>query len=42
MKNINWKGIAITAAVSIVAVVVVYPLLRPYLQKVPAVGKFFN
>ena len=31
----------ITAAVAIVAVVVVYPIIRPYVQKVPVVGKFF-
>ena len=39
MKNINWKGILITAGVAIVAVVFVYPMIRPYVQKLPVVGR---
>jgi len=31
----------ITAGVAIVAVVVVYPLIRPYVQKIPLIGGYF-
>jgi len=31
----------ITAGVAIVAVKVVYPLVQPYLAKIPVVGSFF-
>ena len=40
MKNIDWKGILITALVAIVAVVFIYPLVRPFVQKIPVVGKW--
>lgn len=37
MKNINWKGILITAGIAL-GVVLLYPKLRPYAQKLPVVG----
>jgi hypothetical protein len=39
MKNIT--PYLITALVAIIAVKVVYPLVQPYLAKVPVVGSFF-
>jgi len=37
MKNINWKGIAVTAGIAL-AVFLVYPRIRPMLQKLPVIG----
>jgi hypothetical protein len=37
----NWKSILWTAGIAIIAVAVVYPLLRPTLQKIPLVGTYF-
>jgi hypothetical protein len=38
--KINWKETLITGLIAIVAVVFVYPLVRPYAQKLPLVGKY--
>jgi hypothetical protein len=38
--KINWKETIITGLIAIVAVVFVYPLVRPYAQKLPLVGKY--
>jgi hypothetical protein len=40
-KMKNWKSILWTAGIAIIAVAVVYPLLRPTLQKIPLVGTYF-
>lgn len=41
MKEINWKNIAVIAVVSILAVTLVYPMVKPWLQKLPVVGTYF-
>ena len=35
--KIDWKNLAITFAVAIAAIIV-YPKVRPYLQKIPVIG----
>ena len=40
MPKINWKETLTTAVIAIIAVVVVYPIVRPYAQKLPVVGKY--
>ena len=39
MKNINWKGIAVTAGIAL-AVFLLYPMIRPFAQKLPVIGKW--
>ena len=41
LKNINWKNIAVIAVVSVIAVAVVYPMIRGQLKKLPVVGSYF-
>ena len=38
--KINWKDLAITGAIAIVAVVFVWPMLKPFVAKIPVVGKY--
>ncbi len=35
----NWKSIAITMLLAIVAVVFIWPRLRPFVARIPVVGK---
>jgi hypothetical protein len=39
MKNINWKGIAVTAGIAL-GVFLLYPMIRPFAQKIPVIGKW--
>jgi hypothetical protein len=41
MKS-TWKNYAITAVISLVTTVVIYPLIKPLLQKIPVIGSYFN
>ncbi len=41
LKNLNWSNIATIAIVSIIAVGLVYPLIKPLLQKIPVIGSRF-
>ena len=38
--KIDWKTILLTFVISIIAVVFIYPLVRPLLVKIPVVGKY--
>jgi hypothetical protein len=38
MKNINWKNIAVIALVSVVAVTIVWPRVRPIVARIPVIG----
>ena len=38
--KLNWKEIAVTGLIAIVAVVFIWPLARPFVAKVPFVGKY--
>ena len=40
MKNIDWKGIAVTVGIVIVTVIFIVPLVRPLVSKIPLVGKY--
>ena len=40
-KDFNWKSALTTAAITIVVSFVIYPRIRPYIQKIPVVGAFF-
>ena len=40
MKNIDWKGIAVTVGIVIVTVIFIVPFVRPLIAKIPVVGKF--
>lgn len=40
MKNIDWKGIAVTVGIVIVTVIFIVPLVRPLVSKIPFVGKY--
>jgi hypothetical protein len=42
IMKLDWKSIAITAVVSIVAVVFVWPLVKPYAQKIPVLGGYIS
>ena len=41
LKNINWKNIAVIAVVSVIAVGLVYPMVKPLLVKIPVIGPRF-
>lgn len=41
IKNLNWANIATIAVVSILAVGLGYPLVKPLLQKIPVIGPRF-
>ena len=38
--KLNWKEILVTGAIAIIAVVFVWPLVKPFAAKIPVIGKF--
>ena len=41
LKDINWKNILTIVVVGVVIVPIVYPMVKPLLNKLPVVGKYF-
>jgi hypothetical protein len=41
-SNINWSNIVTIGVVSIIAVGLLYPLVKPLLQKIPVIGSRFQ
>jgi hypothetical protein len=42
MKNINWKNIALIALVAVLVAVFIVPLVKPFLAKIPFLGKYVS
>jgi hypothetical protein len=41
LKNINWSNILTIAIVTVLMIGIVYPLIKPLLQKIPFIGSRF-
>ena len=42
LKKINWPNVALIAGVALIVVLIVAPLVRPFAQKVPFLGKWVS
>ena len=41
LKNLNWSNILTIAIVALLMIGLVYPLIKPLLQKIPVIGSRF-
>jgi hypothetical protein len=41
LKNLNWSNILTIAIVTVLMIGIVYPIIKPLLQKIPVIGSRF-